>query len=167
MTQIIPDWQTVGEKVAAALVTVNPVYLGSWLDALRPVQDRLTRPLATIFRDKARPETEHILATSILADYASDDPDLLAELLMIADPKAYARPFPVAAASGGEDLARVPGRARQDVDDPGSMSRPRTGWPSDRRGPPSLWSAWVMPTSFGRSCSTVPTLDFAASSSTG
>ncbi len=96
-------WQAAGEKVAAALVTVNPVDLGSWLDALRRVKDRLTRPLATIF-EKGRPETEHILATSILADYASNDPGLLAELVMIADPKAYARLFPVAARQAEKTL---------------------------------------------------------------
>ena len=55
-------------------MTVNPVFLGHWLDALRPVRGKLTAPLAAIFRDKARPETEHTLATNILADYAADDP---------------------------------------------------------------------------------------------
>ena len=68
----------------------------SWLEALRPVRGKLTAPLATIFRDKDRPETEHTLATNILADYASDDPDLIADLLMDADPKAYAAFFPIA-----------------------------------------------------------------------
>ena len=56
----------------------------------------LTAPLATVFRDKKRPETERTLATSILADYASDDPNLVANLLMDADPKAYADFFPIA-----------------------------------------------------------------------
>ena len=43
-----------------------------------------------------RSETEHTLATDILTDYASDDPDRLAELLMVSDPKAYLSLFPVA-----------------------------------------------------------------------
>ena len=89
-----------GGKVAQALVSVNPVFLGPWLDALRPVRGKLTAPLATIFRDKTRPETEHTLATNILTDYASDDPDRLAELLMVADPKAYAEPLPGRRAAG-------------------------------------------------------------------
>ena len=58
------------------------------------MRDKLTAPLAAIFRDKHRPETEHTLATNILADYASDDPTLLADLLMDADPKAYAASLP-------------------------------------------------------------------------
>ena len=89
-------WEPLGGKVAQALVTVNPVFLGSWLDALRPVRVKLTSPLATLFRDRSRPESEHTLATSILADFAGADPDLIADLLMDADPKAYQAFFHVA-----------------------------------------------------------------------
>src|SRR5262249_22143856 len=39
---------------------------------------------------------EHALATNILADYAKDSPDLLAGLLMAADPRAFRTLFPVA-----------------------------------------------------------------------
>ena len=55
-------------------------------------------PLAAIFRDKdkKRPDTERALATNILTDYASDEPNLIADLLMDADPKAYAAFFPIA-----------------------------------------------------------------------
>ena len=82
MTPLAHTGRSVGGKVAQALVSVNPVYLGAWLDALRPVRGKLTAPLAAIFRDRKRPETERTLATNILTDYASDDPDRLAELLM-------------------------------------------------------------------------------------
>ena len=59
------------------------------------MRGRLTAPMVSIFRDK-RPESEHTQATNILTDYASDDPDRLAELLMVSDPKAYLSLFPVA-----------------------------------------------------------------------
>src|SRR5271157_1205457 len=85
-----PRWEAVGGKVAEALVTVNPVYLGPWLDALLPVRMKLTTPLVTIFRDKKRPEIERTLATSILKSYASDDPDLLADLLLDSEEKPFA-----------------------------------------------------------------------------
>ena len=91
-----PRWNEVGAKVAEELVTTNLVYLRAWVDALRPVRTSLTAPLATVFRDKKRPGTERSLATSILADYASDDPNLVANLLMDAQPKAYAAFFPIA-----------------------------------------------------------------------
>ncbi len=83
--------------MAHALVIENTLVLGGlWLEALRPVSGNLTPPLARIFRDKERSETVHSLATEILADYAGDDPHLLADLLMDADPKAYASLFPIA-----------------------------------------------------------------------
>ena len=82
--------------MAQALVTTNLVYLRTWLDALDPCERALTAPLAAIFRDKGRPDADASLATNILTDYASDDPDLLANLLMDADPKAYVAFFPIA-----------------------------------------------------------------------
>ncbi len=89
-------WEAQTDRVAQALVSVNPVYLGSWLDALRPVRGKLKPALAAIFRDKTRPETEHALATNILTDYASDDPEEIANLLMDADPKSFLSLLPVA-----------------------------------------------------------------------
>jgi eukaryotic-like serine/threonine-protein kinase len=89
-------WEAEGGKVAQALVSLNPVFLGSWLDALRAMRSRLTAPLAAVFRDKSRSESEHTLATNILTDYASDDPNLIANLLMEADPKAYGALFAIA-----------------------------------------------------------------------
>ena len=103
-------WESVGGKVAQALVSVNPVFLGPWLDAFRPVRSKLNAALAKIFLDKKRPETEHTLATNILADYAIDDPNLIADLVMDADPKAYAAFFPMAAAAGSENPSTIPSR---------------------------------------------------------
>jgi eukaryotic-like serine/threonine-protein kinase len=90
------SWEAVVGKVSQELVSVNAIQLGPWIEALRPVRGRLTAPLATILQEKERPESEHKQATNILADYASDHPDRLAELLMVADPKAYLSLFPVA-----------------------------------------------------------------------
>src|SRR5262249_531506 len=91
------QWEDVGGKVAQAVgsVSVNGGYLGSWLVALRPVRSKLRAPLAIIF-EKSRLETERALATNILADYASDDPERLAELLMVSDAKGYGSLIPVA-----------------------------------------------------------------------
>jgi serine/threonine protein kinase/formylglycine-generating enzyme required for sulfatase activity/tetratricopeptide (TPR) repeat protein len=89
-------WDSISGKAAQALLSVNPVYLGPWLDALRPVRGKLTAPLTAIFQDKTRLATEHTLATNMLADYANDDPELLAELLLVSDHTAYRSLFPVA-----------------------------------------------------------------------
>ena len=83
-------WVKVSDKVAQALVSVNSVHLGPWMDALRPVKVKLTPPLATIFRDKKLSESERTQVTNILADYASDDPDLLADLLLDSEEKPFA-----------------------------------------------------------------------------
>ena len=91
-----PKWEAMSGKVSQALVSVNAILLGPWVEALRPVRSKLTIPLATIFQEKERPESEHKQATNILADYASDDPNRLAELLMVSDSKAYLSLFPVA-----------------------------------------------------------------------
>ena len=90
-----PRWSELGGKVAEALVKVNPAFLGVWLDALRPVRGRLAVPLERIFV-KDGSETEHDLATSLLVDYAADEPDRLARLLMAADSKAFLAFFPIA-----------------------------------------------------------------------
>ena len=86
-------WQKVGGKVAQAMVTVNVVDLGTWLNALRPARGELMAPLATIFRDKKHPETERSLATNILIDYASDHLTMLAGLLMDSEEYQFAALF--------------------------------------------------------------------------
>ncbi len=88
-------WDEVSDKVARALVSVNPVFLGDWLDALIPVRHNLMAPLAAIFRSKDRPESEHDQLQNIITMYADDDPDLIADLLMDADPRSYAAFFPI------------------------------------------------------------------------
>ena len=98
------QWTALSRKVAESLVTVNPVFLGAWLRAVRPVRQRLTAPLAEIFRQGTRLESEHNLATSILADFAHDEPALLAGLVMDADPKAYRALFRVAEEQADQTL---------------------------------------------------------------
>ena len=58
-----------------ATVLKNPSHYDPLIETLRPVRQRLTAPLAAIFRDPGKPESERSLATSILADYAGDQPE--------------------------------------------------------------------------------------------
>ena len=108
-----------------------------------PVRTKLTAPLTTIFQDKARPETEHTLATNILADYASDDPEPACRLLMVADPKAYREPLPDRRAKRAEQVCpfsrpsspgkpRTPGTIRRSIH-PGRNPTPALDEP-DRVG---------------------------------
>jgi eukaryotic-like serine/threonine-protein kinase len=77
-----------------AAVIRNPGDYATLIETLRPVRKRLLAPLSSIFRDTGRSESERNFATTILADYASDDPNVLAELLMTAGHKAYVSLFP-------------------------------------------------------------------------
>jgi eukaryotic-like serine/threonine-protein kinase len=91
-------WETVTPFIADRFLTAaiaNPGDYATLIETLRPLRERLLTPLASIFRDTGRSESERSFATTILADYAADKPDVLAELLMAADPKAYASLFPV------------------------------------------------------------------------
>jgi formylglycine-generating enzyme required for sulfatase activity len=64
------------------------------MDALRPVRGKLLPHLSTVYRDATRRETERSLATDILAEYAADNPQLLADLLMDADDRQFAVIYP-------------------------------------------------------------------------
>jgi serine/threonine protein kinase/formylglycine-generating enzyme required for sulfatase activity len=83
-------WAKVHEAVGNDLVGVPAVYLSLWMDALRPVRIKLLPHLSVAYRDSKRRETERSLATDILADYAADQPQLLADLLMGADEAQFA-----------------------------------------------------------------------------
>jgi formylglycine-generating enzyme required for sulfatase activity len=87
-------WDKVRDPVANELVSVPAVYLAVWMDAFRPVREKLLAPLAVVFRDGKRRETERSLATDILADYAAAQPQVLADLVMDGDDKQFTKLYP-------------------------------------------------------------------------
>jgi formylglycine-generating enzyme required for sulfatase activity len=117
------NWATIQEALANDLVAVPAVYLATWMDSLRPVRARLFAPLSAIFRDARRREVERSVAADILADYAADQPQLLADLLMDADEKQFAVIYPRFKAQGGQGLQaltaeidlKLPAAAREDA----------------------------------------------------
>ncbi len=95
-------WDGAAGPVVGQLVSVNPASLGDWMTAFRPVRDKLQSPLAAVFRDRGEDRAnERSLATNILADYAADQPGVLADLLMDADDKQFAMLFPKVEAYSG------------------------------------------------------------------
>ena len=62
-------------------------FLGNWKEAFRPIAKHLLQPLPEIYRDEDQDELDRRLATSVLADYASDDVEELVSLLGDADQK--------------------------------------------------------------------------------
>jgi len=90
-----PKWATANTSVVNDLVKENPIFLGQWSEFFRPVKNALLQPLGAVFRDPQPARlAERNLATNLLADYAADQPDVLADLLMDADEKQFAAIFP-------------------------------------------------------------------------
>jgi formylglycine-generating enzyme required for sulfatase activity len=87
-------WETIQDQVANDLVSVPTVFLASWMNYLRQVRLKLLAPLSEICSDAKKRETERYLATDVLADFASDQPQVLTELLLDADEKQFAVLYP-------------------------------------------------------------------------
>ncbi|MFI5459403.1 MAG: SUMF1/EgtB/PvdO family nonheme iron enzyme [Isosphaerales bacterium] len=120
-----PSWAEVGDKVAGAIVLKIEDVRG-WREELVNIRVALTDPLARIYREKARPEVEHTLATTLLSQYAGDKPALMVELLLDADPKSFSILFPIIQRNR---LAAIP-KLRQAITFPPSGPPPvsvRTG----------------------------------------
>ena len=88
-------WNVVAPVVIDDLVHENPIFLGLWTDAFKDIRGTLLAPLAVIFRDtQSERAAERKLATNLLADYAADRPEALADLAMDADAAQFAVLFP-------------------------------------------------------------------------
>jgi formylglycine-generating enzyme required for sulfatase activity len=74
------------------------------MESLRPVRTKLFPQLSAIYRDVSRRDVERSLAADILADYAADQPQLLADLLMDADEKQFAVIYPKLKEQGEQGL---------------------------------------------------------------
>jgi serine/threonine protein kinase/formylglycine-generating enzyme required for sulfatase activity len=97
-------WAKAQGCVADDLVAVPAVYLAVWMESLRPVRAKLLPHLSAVYRDASRRVVGRSLATDILADYAADRPEVLADLLMDADAKQFAVIYPKLKERGGRGL---------------------------------------------------------------
>jgi formylglycine-generating enzyme required for sulfatase activity len=88
-----PGWQQQARPAAELLLASNPLYLGAWAEALRPVRGAVLPPLAEVFRGRRQAEHRQ-LAAVVVADYAADRPDVLADLAPEADARQYAALLP-------------------------------------------------------------------------
>ncbi len=83
-------WDKASQAVVDQLVAENPVFLAFWVEGFRPIKGKLLESLKSIYGNPNGRESERFLATNVLADYAADNPQLLAALLMDADEKQFA-----------------------------------------------------------------------------
>jgi formylglycine-generating enzyme required for sulfatase activity len=79
-----PRWARYAPATADWLVAENPLAVGTWAEALRPVRSALLPPLSGIFRQAVRPDGERVAAAAVLGAYA-DRPEFLVELLLDAE----------------------------------------------------------------------------------
>jgi formylglycine-generating enzyme required for sulfatase activity len=113
-------------------VRANPSSYAPLAEAQRPLRLILLDPLAAVFRDRRRPDYDRSLVTTLLADYAADQPDLLADLVKDADGEQSAallprlRFFPAeATAAMHAELKQVPAPGATD-DDKDALARRQT-----------------------------------------
>jgi serine/threonine protein kinase/formylglycine-generating enzyme required for sulfatase activity len=85
-------WQGIGAETASSLVAQNRLVAHIWVDALRPVREQLLGPLVAIYHS---PADERYLATEILVEYAADQADMMADLIMDADSRQFKVLYPV------------------------------------------------------------------------
>jgi serine/threonine protein kinase/formylglycine-generating enzyme required for sulfatase activity len=81
-------WGRAGGGLTEQFLAANPLQFGVWKKALEPVRLALVPSLEKVFRDHREPD-RGLLAASVLADYAADQPAVLAELVLEADAKQH------------------------------------------------------------------------------
>ena len=102
-------WANVQDAVGNDMVKVPSVYVPVWMEALRPVRVKLLASLSVVYGDAIVREVERSLATDILADYAADQPHVLADLVMDADVQQFAVIFPKLKDRGEQGLPILSG----------------------------------------------------------
>ncbi len=81
-------WPGHAADAAGWLLASDPLHLGPWVDALRPARAALLPPLSEALRKSEAPE-RRAAAAAVLADYAADRPEVLADLLCDAAPPQF------------------------------------------------------------------------------
>ena len=87
-------WKRAARPTAEVLVTENPLHVAACAESLRPVAKKLVPLLQEVFQDAKRPESERMMATGVLSEYAAEDPEILANLICSADATQFVTLLP-------------------------------------------------------------------------
>jgi formylglycine-generating enzyme required for sulfatase activity len=107
-------WEKHAATATELLLSANTLHLGTWVEGLRPARAQLLKPLGAVFRSAPVADRRQVSA-QVLATYAGDRPEVLADLLANADREQLAVVFPKlrqhasAAELLGGELRRMPG----------------------------------------------------------
>ena len=139
----------------------NPSDYAQLLETLRPIRQQLLASLSATFRAEQRPGTERSVATNILADFAGDQPAVLADLLMDAGDKAYPVLFPAVQGREAETVplfqAEIGKKASYEWNDP---PRERSWAELDRAAKSRIESAGGLVAERFAFCQTMPLAEF-------
>jgi formylglycine-generating enzyme required for sulfatase activity len=101
-----PVWKGSGALAAEQILQANPLHLGLWAEAFRPVRRSLRPTLEAVFRGTRLPESRQAAAT-VLAGYLADQPEQLAELLLDADDRQFRLLLPLLLDKAASASARL------------------------------------------------------------
>jgi len=79
-----PGWQAAAPVAVEHLLKSNPLFLRLWTQALAPVNELLLGPLSEVFRGQKTAD-KRLVAANVLAVYAADRLEMLADLVADAD----------------------------------------------------------------------------------
>lgn len=103
------SWTRIASRVVNTLVNENSLRVAVWIKTLDPASRHLIKPLVGVFRNENEDlsPTQVDLATDILEQYAAEDFDTLAELLLVAKPKQFLALYDEFAAFGEKAYSRL------------------------------------------------------------
>jgi formylglycine-generating enzyme required for sulfatase activity/tRNA A-37 threonylcarbamoyl transferase component Bud32 len=101
-------WEQASSGAVGEMLSANPLHLGQWVEALRPVRHHLLAPLGRVYRGQEPGLIEYRqVAANVLGDYAADRPDELVALLADGDERQYAVLLPKVQAHHERAVARL------------------------------------------------------------
>ena len=78
-----PKWNEFSSILAEKIVQENPLFLKTWKDAFFAIRNFLIPHLVNVFNEIGEgTESKRLLAANLLADYASNRPEIIAELML-------------------------------------------------------------------------------------
>ena len=116
-----PEWDAaIATRVVHVLVTMDPLLVNPWAEALRNVRGHLLTPLADVFSDSDATSSQRLLAASVIARFAADDDqylsaERLSEMVMNADRAQFSVIFPKVELHRAEVLGRLTNELDQSV----------------------------------------------------
>jgi hypothetical protein len=123
------DWPGYAPATVEQFLGANPLHLGPWKAALEPVRGALLPPLGRAFRDSPEADRRRLVAT-LVADYAADRPETLADLLMDGDEGQYAILWPKVQAHRERAVARLHQELDKTLSPEWKDAPPDTTWPA-------------------------------------